>query len=64
MTYREQVLDDLRICDFLRYDDKRVVGQRMPVLQELEAKGLIVMRLVDVDEQESYLEVRLKENEE
>ena len=63
MTYRERVLGWLCECDYLHFDDKRTVGWWMPVLQELEAEGLITMRLVDVDEQESYLEVRLKENE-
>ena len=60
MTYREQVLGWLCECDYLRYDDKSAVGWWMPVLQKLEAEGLITMELVEVDEQESYLEVRLK----
>lgn len=60
MNYRELVLSDLQECDYLRYDDKRVVGRRLPVLQAMEDEGLITMRIVDVDEQESYLEVRLK----
>ena len=57
------MLSDLREYDYLRYDDKRVVGKRMPVLQKLQEEGKITMKLVLVDEQESYLEVRLAKGE-
>lgn len=59
-NYRDFVLSELEVCDYLRYDDKRVIGRRLPVLQAMEDEGIIVMRIVEVDEQESYLEVRLK----
>ena len=62
MTYRELLLTDLRDGP-VHFTDKRAVGRRLELLQQLESEGLITMRLVDVDEQESYLEVRLKEKE-
>ncbi len=62
MSYRELLLSDL--CEGpVRFTDKHALGRRLELLQQLEAEGLITMRLVDVDEQESYLEVRLKEKE-
>lgn len=63
MNYKDLVLSDLQEYDYLRYDDKRVIGRRLPVLQKMVDDGLITMRIVDVDEQESYLEVRLKGGE-
>lgn len=59
MTYRKMLLADLREGP-VHFTDKRVVGRRLPVLQQLEAEGKISMKLVEVDDQESYLEVRLK----
>jgi len=64
MNYADQLLEDLRVYDYARYYDKRVVGLRMPVLQQLEEEGKITMKLVEVDDQESYLEVRLKKTAE
>ena len=62
MTYRDILLSDLYEGP-IHFTDKRAVGRRLKLLQQLESEGLITMELVVVDEQESYLEVRLKENE-
>lgn len=56
MTYEEMLLDDLKqgpIC----FHDKRAVGKRIELLTDLQNRGLITMRMVEVDEQESYLVV-------
>lgn len=60
MTYEQTLLSDLREGP-IQYADKRVVGRRMPLLRKLEIQGLIIMEPVVVDDQESYLEVRLAE---
>lgn len=60
MTYKQRLLDTLQYGP-VHYTDKRVVGHRMMDLQDMESRGLITTRLVEIDEQESYLEVRLAE---
>lgn len=60
--YKALILQDLHRCDYLRYDDKRVVGKRLPLLLQLESEGLITMQVMDVDKQESYLEIRRKDD--
>lgn len=60
MTYEQALLYDLQDGP-VHFTDKRAVGRRMPVLNDLQSRGLITMELVEVDDQESYLEVRLKE---
>ena len=60
MTYEEMLLADLKEGP-VHYTDKRVVGRRLGVLDDLLRRGLITMRIVEVDDQESYLEVKLCE---
>lgn len=60
MTYEQILLSDLKEGP-IHFTDKRAVGKRLPLLQRLEKEGLIAMRIVEVDDQESYLEVRMAE---
>ncbi len=57
MSYEQMLLSDLKEGP-VHFTDKRHVGIRMPLLQRLEKEGKISMEIVEVDEQESYLEVR------
>lgn len=58
-NYEEMLLSDLEEGP-IHFTDKRAVGRRIELLKRLESEGKITMELIQVDEQESYLEVRLK----
>lgn len=58
-NYEEMLLSDLEEGP-IHFTDKRAVGRRIKLLKRLESEGKITMELIEVDEQESYLEVRLK----
>lgn len=62
----ERVHNDLRrnaLADLkegpVHYTDRRAVGRRLDILNDLEKRGLITMRIVEDGDQESYLEVKL-----
>lgn len=63
MSYEEDLLECLQEGP-VHYVDRRVVGKRIDLLTDMEKRGLITMRLVEVDDQESYLEVKLTEGRE
>lgn len=60
MTYEQMLLTDLKEGP-VHFTDKRTIGRRLPMLKQMEERGLITMRIVVVDDQESYLEIKLIE---
>lgn len=57
MTYEEMLMEDLKEGP-IHFTDKRALGRRIALLNDMQSRGLIEMELIEVDEQESYLEVR------
>jgi len=58
MTYEQRLMEDLKegpVC----YYDKRSYGRRVSLLDRLEKEGKIIRKIIKVDDQESYMEVRL-----
>lgn len=60
MTYEQMLLADLKEGP-VHFTNKRAIGRRLPMLKQMEDRGLITMGIVVVDDQESYLEVKLIE---
>lgn len=58
-NYEAMLLEDLKEGP-IHFTDKRAVGRRIAILNNMRDRGLIDMELIEVDEQESYLEVRMK----
>jgi len=58
MKFEQMLLSDLKEGP-VHFTDKRAVGRRLDLLNRLQEQGKIAMRIVEVDDQESYLEVKL-----
>ena len=58
MSYEQMLLDDLKEGP-VHFTNRRAVSRRLKLLQDMEKRGLITMQIIEVDEQESYLEVKL-----
>lgn len=58
MDYEQMLLSDLKEGP-VHFTDKRAVGRRLDLLNRLQEQGKIAMRIVEVDDQESYFEVKL-----
>lgn len=60
LSQREHILSALESSSCVYFDDKRVLGRWSETLRALERDGLVEIKLVEIEEQYSRLEVRRK----